>query len=75
MDQAMLEREALRLPPGERALLADALLGSLDDEASREAETAWIQVAEKRLAAYRRGEEAALDGPRVLEDLRARYRR
>jgi putative addiction module component (TIGR02574 family) len=75
MDQAMLEREALRLPPGERALLADALLGSLDDEASREVETAWIQVAEKRLAAYRRGEEAALDGPRVLEDLRARYRR
>lgn len=71
----MLEREALRLPPGERALLADALLGSLDDEASREAEGAWIRVAEERLAAYRRGEEAALDGPRVLEDLRTRYRR
>lgn len=30
----MLEREALKLPPHERALLADALLGSLDDEAT-----------------------------------------
>lgn len=75
MDQAMLEREALRLPPGERALLADALLGSLDDEASREVEAAWMRVAEERLTAFKRGEETALDGPRVLEDLRARYRR
>jgi putative addiction module component (TIGR02574 family) len=75
MDQAVLAREALRLPPGERALLADALLGSLDDEAAREVEAAWVRVAEERLAAYRRGEETALDGPQVLEELRSRYRR
>ena len=32
----------MRLPAGQRALLADALLGSLDDEAAREVETAWL---------------------------------
>ena len=41
MDQLILEREAMRLPPKDRALLADALLGSLDDEAVREVEAAW----------------------------------
>jgi len=41
MDQAILEREALRLPAHQRALLADTLLGSLDDEAARKVELAW----------------------------------
>jgi putative addiction module component (TIGR02574 family) len=72
MDQAILEREALRLPPHERALLADALLGSLDDEATREVESAWAEEAEGRLAAFRRGEVAALEGPAVLRELRGR---
>jgi putative addiction module component (TIGR02574 family) len=73
MDQAILEREALRLPPHERALLADALLGSLDDETVREVESAWAEEAEARLAAYHRGELQALDGPAVLRELRSRF--
>jgi len=73
MDQAILAREALRLPAHERALLADALLGSLDDEAVRQVELAWGQAAEARLVAYRRGEVTALDGPSVLRELRGRY--
>jgi putative addiction module component (TIGR02574 family) len=73
MDQAILEREALRLPAHERALLADALLGSLDDEAVRQAEAAWGVEAEARLDAYRRGEIAAQDGPEVVRELRSRY--
>jgi len=73
MDQAILEREALRLPAHERALLADALLGSLDDEAVRQVESAWGQEAEARLAAYHRGEVTALEGPAVLHELRSRY--
>jgi putative addiction module component (TIGR02574 family) len=73
MDQAILEREALRLPAHERALLADALLGSLDDEAAREVESAWAQEAEGRLAAYHRGEITTLEGPAVLRELRGRY--
>jgi len=73
MDQVILEREALRLPAHERALLADALLGSLDDEVCREVETAWTQVAEVRREAYLRGEITAVDGPTALRDLRDRH--
>ena len=73
MDEMILEREAMRLPPRERALLADALLGSLDDDATREIQAAWTREATDRLEAFRRGELAALDGPEVLRELRARY--
>ena len=73
MDQAILEREALRLPAHERALLADALLGSLDDEAALQVESAWAQEAEVRLAAYHKGEIAALEGPAVLREVRSRH--
>jgi L-aminopeptidase/D-esterase-like protein len=71
MDQAILEHEAMRLPPAQRALLADALLASLDDEAAREVESAWATEAEERLAAYQRGEVGASDGTAVLGRLRA----
>ena len=70
MDQAILEREALRLPAHQRALLADTLLESLDDEAARKVELAWADEAESRLAAYHRGELSALDGPAVFRELR-----
>lgn len=73
MDHAVLEREALRLPPHERALLADTLLGSLDDEVARQAEDACAQEAEDRNKAYIRGELQALDGPTVFQKLRERY--
>lgn len=73
MDEVILEREALKLPANERALLADALLSSLDDEAVHEIEAAWAKEAEKRLAAYKAGKIQALDGPSVLRELRNRY--
>ena len=73
MDQAILEREALRLPAHQRALLADTLLESLDDEAARKVELAWADEAESRLAAYHRGELSALDGPAVFRELRDRH--
>ena len=41
MDQAILEKEALKLTPAERAVLADILLSSLDDESTRQNEAAW----------------------------------
>jgi hypothetical protein len=72
MDEAILEKEAMRLPARARALLADALLGSLDDEAAREIERAWVEEADARLESYRRGEIAALNGPTVFRDLRER---
>ena len=73
MDQAILEREAMRLPAAGRAFLADALLGSLDDDAARGVLDAWAIEAESRLDGYQRGEVRALDGPTVLQQLRARY--
>ena len=75
MDQAILEQEALRLPARARALLAEALLESLDDDAMREVETAWGQEAEARLEAFHRGEIKALDGPSVLREVRIKYQK
>jgi tRNA A37 threonylcarbamoyladenosine synthetase subunit TsaC/SUA5/YrdC len=54
------------------AILADALLGSLDDEAVRGVEAEWALEADRRLAAYRRGEIAAIDGATVMSELRGR---
>lgn len=75
MDEMMLEREALRLPPRERAMLADALLESLEDDASRAILAAWAEEAEDRLAAYHRNEMAAHDGAELLSELRAGRRK
>jgi hypothetical protein len=75
MDPVILKHEAMRLPVRERALLADALLGSLDDEAAERIEALWGAESEARLAAYKRGESEALDGPQVLAELRSRLKR
>ena len=74
MDQKILEREAMRLPVRDRALLADALLQSLDDDAARSVQLAWAAEAEDRIEAYRRGELSAVDGPSSFKELRSRYR-
>ena len=75
MDQAILEQEALRLPARARALLAEALLESLDNQAMRKIQTAWGQEAEARLEAFHRGEIKTQDGPRVLRELRRKYQK
>jgi putative addiction module component (TIGR02574 family) len=72
MDQAILEKEALKLPVHERALLVDALLSSLDTETSREIERAWAAEAEDRYQAYRAGKLEAVDGPAAIKELRTR---
>lgn len=72
MDHAVLEHEMMRLPAKDRAILADALLGSLDDEAVRGVEAEWAEEADRRLAAHHRGEIAAIDGTTVMRELRDR---
>ena len=64
----------MRLPVRDRALLADALLESLDDEAARDVQRSWAAEAEDRIEAYRRGDLSAVDGPSSLRELRSRYR-
>ena len=70
--RGILEKEALKLSPGERALLADALLSSLDDESARQIEGAWAQLAEDRNGEYKAGKTTCSDGPTVIQNLRQR---
>jgi len=72
MDQAILEKEAMKLSAAERALLADALLGSLDDDSAREVEAAWGRLAEERYAEYKAGKVSTVDGPTAIQHLRQR---
>lgn len=67
-----LEAEALRLSPGERARLAEALLPSQEDLSDEEAELLWAEEARRRhddLIAGKAGERASAD---VLRDIRKR---
>ena len=73
MDEVILKEEALRLPTRERALLAEALLDSLDNDETREIESAWAKEADSRQGAYRKGEIKAEEGNVVIRELRERY--
>ena len=59
------------LAPDDRSRLVDLLLESLHEAALGEVEAAWDAEAERRLAAYERGEIQALDGEEVLARARA----
>ncbi len=63
-----LEREALNLDVKKRARLAQRLLASLDRLSPAEAEALWAEEAERRLAAYDRGELAAVPSEEVLAE-------
>jgi len=52
---AELEQAAKRLPPAKRAQLAQSLIASLDMGKDVDAEAAWLEEAERRYQAYRRG--------------------
>jgi putative addiction module component (TIGR02574 family) len=65
-----LKDQALRLSPEEREELALELFHSLESEATDpEIEKAHVAEAERRLAAYRRGEIEAVDIEEVFKDL------
>ena len=66
---------ALSLSPGARAMLADHLLGSLDDEAQKRIDAMWGEEAERRMQEIRDGKVHPIDGEEVMRELRARRRR
>ena len=68
MDEMTLEKEAMRLSARERALLADALLESLSDEATQKIQELWAAESEDRLRAFREGKISARDAKDVLQD-------
>ncbi|MGH8335445.1 MAG: addiction module protein [Gammaproteobacteria bacterium] len=64
----ILFEQAQRLPPAERAKLADELLASLD-QLDEVIQAQWAAEAERRLAAYDHGEIHALDADEVFSRL------
>ncbi|MHB0940070.1 MAG: addiction module protein [Armatimonadota bacterium] len=68
-------REALELPPLERAALVEQLLRSFDPEPSvtSEIETAWVSEAHDRMAAYESGEITARSEDDVFADIDRKY--
>jgi putative addiction module component (TIGR02574 family) len=69
-----LEKEALRLGPHERALLAEHLIGSLDVDDDPEAERLWIEEAERRYKAYKEGRVTTKPAELVFREARAKYK-
>jgi len=70
MTLAELEEQARRLPPEERARLADALLESLQEKPSADIEAAWDREIEARVAAYERGESKTYPAEEVFAEAR-----
>ncbi|MEW6173535.1 MAG: addiction module protein [Bacillota bacterium] len=69
-----IEEEALRLAPNERALLAERLISSLDDEEDPEAERLWIEEAERRYIAYKEGRVKAKPAELVFKEARSKLK-
>lgn len=68
-------KDALSLPPGERAMLADHLLESLDWEKQKEIDALWAQEAERRSKEIDDGVVTPITGEEVMNRLRGRYKR
>ena len=62
----------MKLSAHDRALLADALVRSLDSEAMQKNEAAWAREAESRYRAYKSGKLKAVDGSAAMKQIRAR---
>ncbi len=67
-----LEREVLRLPPGDRSRLLDRLIDSLDD--AEVVDAAWEREAARRDAEIESGASEAVDGKEAVARLRAQVR-
>lgn len=62
-------REALSLPPGERAEIAERLLSSLDTPDRQRLDDLWASEAEDRLSAYERGEIKTVNAKQVFDEI------
>ena len=68
-------KDALSLPPGARAMLADQLLVSLDAEDQKRIDALWAEEAERRDKEIEDGVVTPIPGEEVMNRLRARYKR
>jgi len=62
-------KEAITLPPSERALLIDELLNSLDEK-DNEIDRLWAKEAESRIDAYDKGKLKSVSIDKILEKYR-----
>ena len=69
-----LEAKALKLPPEERARLAERLISSLDQHTDTDAEELWLREAEHRLEELESGSVSAVLADRVVEKARSTLR-
>jgi putative addiction module component (TIGR02574 family) len=60
-------KDALSLPPGARAMLADHLLESLDWDKQKEIDAIWAEEAERRVLAIDEGRSKLIPGDEVAE--------
>jgi putative addiction module component (TIGR02574 family) len=69
-----LEAEVLKLPPEQRARLAERLISSLDQSADPDSEELWIREAERRLEELESGRVEPVPAERVIENARSSLR-
>lgn len=69
-----LEVRLLNLPADERARLAERLISSLDQETDPDAESLWIQEAERRLDELESGSVAGIPADQVFDKARSSLR-
>ena len=67
VDAQRILKDALALPPLDRATVAEELLQSLDQPDPR-IDALWAREAEDRLAAFRAGEMGAIPAEEVLDE-------
>ena len=69
-----LEAKALKLPPEQRARLAERLISSLDQACDPNSEELWIREAERRLKELESGRVDGVPAERVIESARSSLR-
>ena len=70
-----LAKELTELPSKDRASRALTLIDSLDDAADEDVEKAWMEEAERRYDAYKKGEVPSYPADEVFAAVRDEIRR
>lgn len=65
-----IKKQALRLPPQDRELLASTLLQSLEDVPPDQIEEAWIDEAERRYQDWRSGKSQGVPDAQFFAEMR-----
>ena len=70
-----LAKEAMKMPSGARARLADLLVQSLDDAPLNDIDRAWIELAKRRRDEVRDGRVKTIPGDEAFQQVRDSLKR